>query len=161
VTGDQPGEGFVAPAEDLVRAFWHGGHGGGGAGRPHDADVRLVARAVVSASGAQTTGMDDEQERRSRRLLRDEWSTLRAPSPAAASLPLGAPKRRFPGVGAGARTLPGAGLSASDAGGRLSWRVGEVELAAPGGDLLGWDAGAARVFAGRAGWVGEQLVVVD
>jgi hypothetical protein len=24
VTGDQPGEGFVTPAEDLVRAFWHG-----------------------------------------------------------------------------------------------------------------------------------------
>lgn len=64
MTGDQPGEGFVAPAEDLVRAFWHGAMVAAAPVGPHDADVRLVARAVVSASGAQTTGMDDEQASR-------------------------------------------------------------------------------------------------
>jgi hypothetical protein len=43
-------------------------------------------RASISARVPETPASDDEEERRSRRLLRDEGSTLRAPWPAAASV---------------------------------------------------------------------------
>jgi hypothetical protein len=77
VTGDQPGEGFVAPAEDVVRAFWHGAMvAAAPVGRMTPTRCALVAGAVVSASGAQTTGMDEQQARRSRALLLTEGSSV-------------------------------------------------------------------------------------
>jgi hypothetical protein len=43
-------------------------------------------QAGVSANAAPAPAPDDEQERRCRRPLRDEWSSLRAASPTVASL---------------------------------------------------------------------------
>src|SRR5215216_1845465 len=48
--------------------------------------LRVQTRAGASAVKSGASALDYEQERRCRRPLRDEWSSLRAPSPTVTSL---------------------------------------------------------------------------
>jgi hypothetical protein len=130
VTGDQPGEGFVAPAEDVVRAFWHGAMVAAAApvGRMTPT-CALVAGAMVSASGAQTTGMDEFRASQKRRASSGDDR-------------IGRPKRWPLERAAGAiAALP---LSLSQVAQRRSPAVADIIGAAPGvhgrDDLFGVDA---------------------